>query len=123
MEGFVGDVGDAMDWLAAQEPITGPTIDRDIARQVLDLARPGTCWTLPSWSADITAAWAARNEALAASMALSLAEWLHPRPVTASAPCGCRARSDGYPGGAADTGGSREVGSRNTGGRPVTGDP
>jgi thiopeptide-type bacteriocin biosynthesis protein len=66
VEGFLGDIGDAMDWLAAQEPITGPTIDRDIARQVLDLARPGTGWTLPPWSVDITATWAARNDALAA---------------------------------------------------------
>jgi thiopeptide-type bacteriocin biosynthesis protein len=64
VEGFLGDINDAMDWLALQEPITGPTIDRDLARHVLDLARPGTSWTLPPWPADVTATYAALGSPL-----------------------------------------------------------
>ncbi|GGP45208.1 lantibiotic dehydratase [Saccharothrix coeruleofusca] len=63
--GFVGDIGEAMDWLVARPaPVT--TVDRMVAERAIRLAiDPAGLCSLPGWNTDIERAWNHRADALA----------------------------------------------------------
>ncbi|WP_435159350.1 lantibiotic dehydratase [Amycolatopsis sacchari] len=63
--GFVGDIDEAMDWLATR-PAPAATVDRTVAERAIRLATdPAGLRSLPGWNADIEQAWDQRADALA----------------------------------------------------------
>lgn len=65
VRGFLGDLADAMDWLAARPAPAAPAPDRAVADQAVRLARLSTLPELPGWPGEVDQAWQARADALA----------------------------------------------------------
>ncbi|MGH3800103.1 MAG: thiopeptide-type bacteriocin biosynthesis protein [Pseudonocardiaceae bacterium] len=66
VRGFLGDLADAMAWLAARPAPVAPATDRSVAGQAVRLARRTTLRDLPGWQGEVETAWQARAAALAA---------------------------------------------------------
>ena len=65
--GFVGDVAEAMDWLAGRRVPSAPSIDRAVTDQAIRLAIDmGALRDVPGRVGAVTTAWQARADALAA---------------------------------------------------------
>src|SRR5207244_261342 len=63
--GLLG-IEDGMRWLRSQPAPSGERVDRAVAAQASRLAQPGALATQPGWPIEVTDAWTARADALAA---------------------------------------------------------
>ncbi|HKS43523.1 MAG TPA: thiopeptide-type bacteriocin biosynthesis protein [Amycolatopsis sp.] len=64
--GFVGDLAEAMDWLAARPVPSTPAVDRAVTDQAIHLATDvATVRAMPGWAPAVGHAWLARAEVLA----------------------------------------------------------